>query len=72
MVSITTRKLNNALCKAFDEINDLLNYPDEIIINPDDPEPVVISDDAQKASFKLGLMAGFTLTKQGLRQHFNV
>lgn len=69
---ITTHKLNIALHRAFDEINDLLDCSNEIIINPDDPTPVIISDDLQKSSFKLGLLAGFNMTKQSLRRQFNM
>ncbi|OPH34989.1 hypothetical protein [Moraxella equi] len=69
---MTKHKLNTALHKAFGEISELLDCPNEIIINPDDPEQVVISDDLQKSSFKLGILAGFTITKQSLRQQFNI
>lgn len=72
MRSMTKHKLNTALHKAFGEISELLDCPNEIIINPDDPEQVVISDDLQKSSFKLGLLTGFTMTKQSLRQQFNI
>lgn len=71
MKAITKHKLNIALHKAFDEIDSLLDCPNEIIINPDNPESVIISDDLQKSSFKLGLIAGFNLTKQSLRRQFN-
>lgn len=72
MKAITKHKLNIALHKVFDEIDSLLDCSNEIIINPDDPEPTILNDDVQKSSFKLGLIAGFNLTKQSLRQQFNI
>lgn len=72
MKTIPPHKLNTALHRAFDEINDLLDCPSEIIVNPEDPEPVVLDNDLHKAIFKMGLMAGFTTTKQSLRRQFNI
>lgn len=69
---ITPHKLNTALHRAFDEINSLLDCPNEIIFNPEDPEPVILESDLQKAIFKMGLIAGFTTTKQSLRRQFNI
>lgn len=72
MKIITPHTLHTSLHQAFLEISSLLDCPNEIIANPDDPSPIIISDDVQKSAFKLGLISGFTLTKQSLRQQFNI
>lgn len=72
MKAITKHKLNIALHKAFDEIDSLLDCSNEIILNPEDPEPVVLESDLHKAIFKMGLYAGFITTKQSLRKQFNI
>lgn len=69
---ITPHKLSTALHRAFDEINSLLDCPNEIIFNPEDPEPVILDSDLHKAIFKMGLISGFATTKQSLRQQFNI